>query len=89
MFLLSGLAVMVTLEGDLRASPLSIGLKVKTEHYGSSIPLSRNFRICFQTNENGTPMFGLCSSGLEADRIPATQNPQWARPQPKPSELPK
>lgn len=71
--LVLAITLIVICPAEVRANGIRISLKVYQDVYAPLVPVSRNFRTCFQTGEDGSLTVGLCAN---SDRKPATKQPK-------------
>ncbi|MGZ6309762.1 MAG: hypothetical protein ACXWOH_03980 [Bdellovibrionota bacterium] len=81
-WLLLGIASLAISGGVLRASELSLMLRIQRDYYAPSLPLTKNFHPCFKTDPRGMQILAFCAEDDKPSRLPA------AAPSIKPSVKP-
>lgn len=83
-FLIGLAALLLAISGgEARAGGLSVVVRVQQDFYQPLVPVTKNFRTCFQTDSSGAQVMGICTTPSEGERVPASP------PQPPPPKAQK
>ena len=70
------------------ATGLRVGVRIEQELHSPLVPVTRNFRVCFQQDETGVPVLRLCPQAGPA-HAPAVRVPAQVPVPPIPNETKK